>query len=176
MNCKELKQLTTADYNYLYHYGLKRLNDPALIEDLIQDTFLVVLEQYDRFEQRSSELTWMTAILKHKIYKVYRLRSKEKVMASDKQLKLIGYDSEMTADNDPYDDVDPIMMKEFYRCLGDYLSTQPDTWQQVYQMRFVLGWKAADICHKLSLTSGNYWVICHRLKLALKQWYVKNWQ
>jgi DNA-directed RNA polymerase specialized sigma24 family protein len=44
MNCKESKQPTTADYDYLYHYALKKLNDPALIEDLIQDTFLVALE------------------------------------------------------------------------------------------------------------------------------------
>jgi DNA-directed RNA polymerase specialized sigma24 family protein len=82
----------------------------------------------------------------------------------------------MTADIDPYEDFDPLLMKEFNRCLSQFLSTQPEIWQQVHQMKFVLGWEAADICEKISLTSGNYWVICHRLKSVLKQWYIRNWR
>ena len=70
MSHKDWKPWTTENYNYLYHCALNKLDDTALIQDLIQDTFLVALENYDRFEQRSSELTWLTAILKHKICRI----------------------------------------------------------------------------------------------------------
>lgn len=76
MRHEEWKPYTTENCNYLYHYARKKLNDPALIQDLIQDTFLVALESHDRFEHRSSELTWLTAILKHKIYRVYRSKAR----------------------------------------------------------------------------------------------------
>lgn len=61
--------------DYLYTYAAIRINDKELARDLVQETFLAALLRRGKFEGRSSEKTWLTAILKNKIYDVYRSRS-----------------------------------------------------------------------------------------------------
>lgn len=62
--------------NYLYTYAIYRINDSDLARDLVQETFLAGLESKDKFEGRSTEKTWLTAILKNKIVDIYRSKSK----------------------------------------------------------------------------------------------------
>ena len=61
--------------DYLYAYTIKRIADEEQAKDLVQETFLAALEKVDRFEGKSSERTWLTAILKNKIIDVYRKKS-----------------------------------------------------------------------------------------------------
>ena len=64
---------THADY--LYAYAIARINDEEQAKDLVQETFLAALQKVDKFEGKSSERTWLTAILKYKIIDVYRRKS-----------------------------------------------------------------------------------------------------
>lgn len=61
----------------LYRYALSRVRDEASAEDLVQEAFLAALKSRDRFEGGSSELTWMTGILRNKIFEHYRRQAKE---------------------------------------------------------------------------------------------------
>ncbi len=61
----------------LFRYALSRVRDEAAAEDLIQETFLAALKSKDRFKGDSSELTWMTGILRNKIFEHYRRQSKD---------------------------------------------------------------------------------------------------
>ena len=56
----------------LYGYAYVRVQDRMVAEDLVQETFLAALAASDGFEGRSSEKTWLTAILKHKIIDHFR--------------------------------------------------------------------------------------------------------
>src|SRR5436190_19745027 len=67
--------------DYLYMYTLSRINDDEQARDLVQETFLAALERVDKFEGKSSERTWLTAILKNKIVDVYRKKSSRLVSA-----------------------------------------------------------------------------------------------
>src|SRR5690348_1735388 len=60
--------------DYLYGFALVRLSNQELARDLVQETFLAALEKQQAFEGRSTEKTWLTAILKNKIIDVYRAR------------------------------------------------------------------------------------------------------
>src|ERR1035438_3067859 len=69
-------QLWVKNYaDYLYNYAIRRLNDEELAGDLVQETFLAALEKTEKFEGRSSERTWLIAILKNKVIDVYRKKS-----------------------------------------------------------------------------------------------------
>ncbi len=58
--------------DYLYRYAQSRVNDSAVAEDLVQETFLSAWKARERFEGRSSEKTWLSSILKNKIIDYYR--------------------------------------------------------------------------------------------------------
>jgi RNA polymerase sigma factor (sigma-70 family) len=50
----------------IFNYAYQRIDDPELARDLVQETFLAALERMDKFEGRSSERTWLIAILRNK--------------------------------------------------------------------------------------------------------------
>jgi RNA polymerase sigma-70 factor, ECF subfamily len=61
----------------LFRYALSRIRDQAAAEDLIQDTLLTAYKARDKFRGESSELTWMTGILRNKIFEHLRRQSRE---------------------------------------------------------------------------------------------------
>ena len=63
--------------DYLFRFALSRLRDPKTAEDLLQETFLAALQSLDRFEGRSTERSWLTGILKHKILDHFRRSGRE---------------------------------------------------------------------------------------------------
>lgn len=57
---------------YLLKFAQSKVSYPELAKDLVQDTFSGGLEMLERFKNKSSEKTWLTSILKNKIFLVYR--------------------------------------------------------------------------------------------------------
>lgn len=67
----------------LFRYAISRVRDESAAEDLIQDTLLAALKSRDKFQGNSSELTWMTGILRNKIFEHYRRQAKDVPLADD---------------------------------------------------------------------------------------------
>src|SRR5687768_2770498 len=68
----------------LYRYALKRVRDPMLAEDLVQETFLAALGAAGtRFAGRSRVRTWLTGILKHKMMDAFRERARTPLSYDD---------------------------------------------------------------------------------------------
>lgn len=61
----------------LFRYALSRIRDERAAEDLVQDTLVTALKAREKFEGASSELTWMTGILRNKIFEHLRKQSRE---------------------------------------------------------------------------------------------------
>ena len=162
-------------YKDLYSYARFKIADKSLVEDLVQDTLLEALENAGRFERRSSEITWLTAILKYKIYQVYREQSKMRLvyLGQDDLLSLPsrvnntdGY--KMTCSHES------LVYKEMGKAIAAFVATLPVKWQLLYRLKFVQEEKSAEICVRLNISENNYWVMTHRLKLSLREWYLKQ--
>src|SRR5687767_5811883 len=62
----------------VYGYISQRLAPRAdLVEDLVQEVFLVALQKLDTFAGKSSVLGWLLGIARHKVEDLYRARLRE---------------------------------------------------------------------------------------------------
>lgn len=171
--------------DYLYSYAITRINDENLARDLIQETFLSALEKIDRFEGRSSESTWLTAILKNKIIDVYRKRSSglKKIESNVKdQYDTDFFDAEDGHWNENHrpqvfgiEDYDMLGKKEFNHILQLCLQKLPALWLSVFTMKHIDDEASATICEELKISNANFWVIIHRTKVNLRSCLQKNW-
>jgi RNA polymerase sigma-70 factor (TIGR02943 family) len=172
--------------DYLYRYAISRVNEEEQAKDLVQETFLAALEKIDKFEGRSSESTWLTAILKNKIIDVYRKKSSGLAKRTD----VLYAEQEQYDFFDPanghwnrvhipmlfgIEDQDPILNKEFIHILQTCMQKLPALWLAVFTMKHMEDQSTEVICSDLKVTPSNFWVIIHRAKLNLRACLQKNW-
>jgi len=171
--------------DYLYSYAAVRLYDDELARDLVQETFLAALEAKKGFNGLSSEKTWLTAILKHKIADIYRSRSSG--LRNTAQRFVHGQEGEFfdmdnghwNSGHDPAEffceQPDTIHDKEFQAILQACMKKLPSLWLSVFTMKHVDEEPSESICKAMGLSSSNFWVIIHRAKVNLRSCLQKNW-
>jgi RNA polymerase sigma-70 factor (ECF subfamily) len=170
--------------DYLYAYAITRINDEDKAKDLVQDTFLAALEKVHVFEGKSSERTWLTAILKNKIVDVYRKKSvvifKGVEEAEREQQDFFDLDNghwNRTHAPQPFgiENADKFAEKEFSEILRRCMQKLPPMWLAVFTMKHIDDEPTEKICESMRVSSANFWVIIHRAKLNLRACLQKNW-
>jgi len=173
-----------AHADYLYAYAITRINDEEQARDLVQDTFLAALEKVKSFEGKSSERTWLTAILRNKIVDVYRKKSsglKPVTIneAEEQQADFFSEDGHWVTEHSPkefgIEDKDHLVSREFDHILKKCLQKLPALWMAVFTMKHIEEEPTDTICAELKVTAANFWVIIHRAKLNLRACLQKNW-
>jgi RNA polymerase sigma-70 factor (TIGR02943 family) len=172
--------------DYLYTYAIARINDEEVARDLVQETFLAALERLNSFEGRSSERTWLTAILKNKIIDVYRKKASGLLNTGNKAPG----ETDPTEFFDPVDGHwreahrpkefarpadDPLLSKEFQFTLRNCMGKLPALWLAIFTMKHMDDVATEAICNELNVTAANFWVIIHRTKVNLRACLQKNW-
>ncbi len=166
----------------LYYFALSRVLDSSIAEDLVQETFLGALTAKKSFESRSSEKTWLTGILKHKIIDHFRKQQKEQPYDDMESLK--------DATDDLFDEkgkwkIKPVKwpkdvhhlyeQQEFMQILRQCLSTLSPKAANVFVLREMDGESTDDICKILNVSATNCWVLLHRARMFLRRCLEKNW-
>ncbi len=173
---------THADY--LYAFAITRINDEEMAKDLVQETFLAALEKVNSFEGKSSERTWLTAILRNKIVDVYRkkasgLKGNDVTAAEREQEDFFGDDGHWLNKSGPKEfgitDNDHLVAKEFETILKGCLQKLPALWMAVFTMKHIEEEPTDVICAQMKVSASNFWVIIHRAKLNLRACLQKNW-
>jgi RNA polymerase sigma-70 factor (TIGR02943 family) len=170
--------------DYLYAYAISRISDEEQARDLVQEVFLAALERAGKFEGKSTERTWLTAILKNKIVDIYRKRSSglANIDANiERQPDQDFFDDEGHWKEETYprqfgvEDNDPLHNKEFNRVLQQCMQKLPALWLAVFTMKHMEDQPTNVICTELKVTDSNFWVIIHRTKLNLRACLQKTW-
>lgn len=166
----------------LYSYTLPRVNDAALAEDLVQETFLSAWKARDGFKGDASEKSWLFTIIKNKIIDHYRKKAKDIVQpVADKDHSDSFFDEaeHWTQEDKPgewgIDFNDALVNKDFYRVLEACKKKLQQIQQSVFVMKYMEDLDSAEICKALGITASNYWVLIHRAKLQLRTCLEKNW-
>ncbi|MBI4864699.1 MAG: hypothetical protein HY815_31255 [Candidatus Riflebacteria bacterium] len=66
----------------LYRYALARLRNPTQAEDVVQETFVTALHARESYGGRSTERTWLTGILRHRIIDRFRRQWREQPVSA----------------------------------------------------------------------------------------------
>jgi len=168
--------------DYLYSFALYRIKDESQAQDLVQETLVAALKAKDNFKGSSSEKTWLTGILKHKIIDVIRKKYKAPVV-EDTVL-------ESGALNDSFDEngqwktgptkwaSDPeqlLEQKAFLNTVKKCLKDLPERSAHAITLREFEGETTKTICKVLNITATNCWVLLHRARFILRKCIETNW-
>jgi RNA polymerase sigma-70 factor (ECF subfamily) len=132
-------ELVAAELEPLYEFVHYRLGaDRALVEDVVQDTFVVALEKIESFDGRSSLCTWLCGIAKNKIRaarRVRRPRSLDRAIEeAEPEIDLILSEIQREAFPDQV-----LEAAETRELVGATMSSLPDDYREALLAKYVEG-------------------------------------
>ncbi|MDQ2885813.1 MAG: sigma-70 family RNA polymerase sigma factor [Chloroflexota bacterium] len=155
----------------------------AIAEEVVQETWMGVLQGLDRFERRSSLKTWIFRILAN-CAKTYALREGRSIPFSS-----LADVSEAAVDPDrffPPDAQRPgawislpenwdeiperrLLSQETYVCIESAIETLPPNQRTVIILHDVEGWTPEEIRSVLEVSEGNQRVLLHRARSKVRR-------
>lgn len=170
-----------------YHGRLLRLarmfvSTDASADEVVQDTWVVVLDKLDSFEERSSLLTWLSRIVVN--------RAKTRGVREARTMPFSAMPDTDPDDGDPvvepdrfnekgkwtapparWEDETPerlIGNQEAMALLDEELRQLPERQRIVVVLRDTLGWTADEVCNALDVNETNQRVLLHRARSRLR--------
>lgn len=166
----------------LYRYGVTRVRDPEMAEDLVQETLLAALKAKKNYAGQSSEQTWLIGILKHKIIDYFRKTSRDKTQEFDEGFTggeddYFDQQGSWKIDFSPWSKPDKALEQEqFMMTLQDCISRLPPKMAQLFVLREIDGMNTEEICELMSIsTLNNFWVMLSRVRVKLRHCLDVNW-
>ncbi len=165
----------------LYRYALLRLRSSHAAEDVVQETLLAALRTRGRpeaFAGRSEELTWLIAILRHKLVDYLRRLSKDAPPPEDagppaweaffqKQGKWHRKPSIWRGRG--ADDPHALLERaEFRKTLVRCLERMPRRLARVFMLREADGVSSEEICGVFEISTANLWTLLYRARTRLR--------
>jgi RNA polymerase sigma-70 factor, ECF subfamily len=169
-----------------YHAAMRRLartfvSTDAAADEVVQDTWVVVLDGLEKFEERSSFKTWLFRIL------VNRARTK-----GSRDARTVPASSLPAGDDRDAPAVDPsrfdargmwsepptrwdaetpeklVLRQELVTALDQAIRELPERQRTIVVLRDVLGWTSEEVCNVLELEETNQRVLLHRARSRLR--------
>ncbi len=163
--------------DYLYRYARRRLMSGELAEDAVQETLLAALKGRLGFQGTSSERTWLTGILKHKVIDIIRQQARE-VTAPGGEGEDDPQDWEALFDETghwahsidewktPETELETSRLRQALQACIDALKPNLG---RIFSLRELSGLSTEEICKELNISATNAWVMLHRAKLFLRE-------
>ncbi len=164
----------------LYAYAYRRTRRADVAEDLVQEALLAALANRESFDGRSSERTWLTGILRHKLMdhlrRAWRQRpiSEIEEEASEELFDRSGHWKAMP----PFWDETPgaqLENAEFRDVLHKCLEQLPPRTAQLFWLREAEEMETDALCQELEISPTNLWTMLHRARSALRQCLSVHW-
>ena len=164
----------------LQRLALSFVPSRAVAEEVVQETWLAVIQGIDRFEGRSTLRTWLFRILVNRA-KTRGERERRTVpfssLASDEasgEDGLVDADRFFAHDNPwaghwsagprPWADAPEgrLLAKETTKVVTDAIDGLPPGQRAVVSLRDIAGWSAEEVCDSLGISEVNQRVLLHR--------------
>ena len=174
-------ELINKHHSALIRMAMGYVADREVSEEVVQDTWMAVIESLDRFEGRSSLRTWICGILIHKA-KDRGVREKRHTTFSDFEFYDDDHDEAVDPSRfkqsgewaghwafppQPWDDRTPetlLVSKQAVDCMQRAIDALPVNLKEVLILRDGDGVKTEDVCKRLNITGTNLYVRLHRAR------------
>jgi RNA polymerase sigma-70 factor, ECF subfamily len=179
-------RLVEALHGSMLRLAMVHVGDRSVAEEVVQDAWLGVLQQLDRFEGRSSLKTWVLRITSNRA-KSRAIRERRTVPFSalpgrdrDADEPAVDPGRFLPADHrwaghwasppDSWREVpeDLLLSRETMTVVERAVGTLPAAQQAVLVLRDVEGRTATEACQLLGLTEGNQRVLLHRARSKIR--------
>lgn len=169
----------------LMRYARLLAADPALAEDLVQETLLVIAEGRAAWRGDASLATWALGILKHKAADWWR---------SNESRWLTNLDDGGAIDGGPLDSLcrdcshqgfcsslgcEPdgaLERRELADAIARCASRLPARATQVFVLHEWYGFGTDEICERLGLSAPNCRTLLHRARVSLRRCLERDWR
>ncbi len=162
----------------MLRHALMMVFEPALAEDLVQESLVAVLEKPDAHRGESTLITWCIAILKHKIADWYRSPHQQRRVWTETEEGDPANDSgdDLYDEQGSYKETVPCWQQPEKReaqrqmmiVMETCLKSLPAQTRRVFMMREWLGFETTEICERLSLSAENCRTVLHRARMGLR--------
>ena len=161
------------------------VRDRAVAEEVVQETWLAVLNGIDRFEGRSSLKTW--------IYQILSNRARTRAVRERRSAPFSALAGDAADDGAPVDadrfrpegrrwagnwaaapgdwsvlPEERLLGRETIDHVRDAIAELPPRQADVIVLRDVEGWEPAEVCEALGLSPGNQRILLHRARSKVR--------
>lgn len=150
--------------DYLLRFARRRLADPALAEDAVQDVFEAVIAGRAAFAGRAALRSWLTAVLKHKIVDVIRRSPLHESL--DARDDVDGGGSPEPACPRLQPDEVAELRQRLARTL-DRIEALPSSLREAVRLRVLEQRDSREVCTALGISEDNLFVRLHRARRQL---------
>lgn len=172
----------------MLHVARAHVATAASAEEVVQETWLALLEGLDRFEERSSIKTWLFRVLLN-IAQTHGAREGRTMPFS--ALAQAGADGEWsTVDPSRFSRGDDpvtagwwthppsrwnelpeeaLLTSELLGCVHDAVGMLPDRQRTVLELRDFAGFSSDEVCDLLGISQANQRVLLHRARAKIRQ-------
>lgn len=179
---RAFQQLVRRHHTSMVGVARSFVGNRATAEEVVQDTWLAVLEGIDRFEQRSSLKAWIFGVLVNKArtraLRDGRMLSFSDMARDDGSLEPVVDPARFTGSGSwadppgPWDDLNPervVAGQQLWAHVMAAIEDLPPSQRAVLIMRDVAGHGSEETCSILSISEANQRVLLHRARARMRQ-------
>jgi RNA polymerase sigma-70 factor, ECF subfamily len=171
-----------------YHSAMFRLaliyaGSHAVAEEVVQETWLSVIQGIGRFEGRSSLKTWLFRILTNRAktrgmregrsvpFSALRDPADDSAEPSVEPERFDNLHGHWTSSPGDWSEVpeERLLSSETQACIQAAIAALPPNQRTVITMRDVEGWGAEEVCNVLGISESNQRVLLHRARSKVRQ-------
>jgi RNA polymerase sigma-70 factor, ECF subfamily len=178
-------ELVERHQTLMLRIAQRYVRSSAVAEEVVQETWLGVLNGLDRFEGRASLKTW-----------IFRILTNRALTRAEREGRMVPFSS-LGGDDDGEPAVDPdrfrpegekwaggwktfppswdglpedkLLARETLAMVGGAIAGLPERQHLVIRMRDLEGWSADEVCDALEISEANQRVLLHRARSKVRR-------
>jgi RNA polymerase sigma-70 factor (ECF subfamily) len=159
----------------------------AVAEEVVQETWLGLLESLDRFEGRASLKTWIFRILLNSAKKRGAKERRQVPFSAVWDSSQEGTEPSVDPERflgpghtwaghwqrppKPVDELpeERLLAREVHARLGEVINSLPPAQREVVTLRDVEGWTSSEVCNAVGVSETNQRVLLHRARTKVRR-------